>query len=198
VPALLLLASLTLITSAPLWSVDWFTSHENLAPIDRVLAYAAEIRHGDFYPRWLSLTYYGKGSPFANFYSPAFYLLVAWLHAAGLPLLISLKALSTLLFFAGAWGMYLWTRPHFGNLGGLVAAIVYLFTPYHFVDIYVRAAFAEFAALAVLPYLFWAIDRATRPTGIFARRYSGRVLSAAPSRPHLSAVMIFPLPCYTP
>ncbi len=181
---LLLLAILSLVSSVPLWSVDWFVSHENIDLIERVIAYTEEIRHGDIYPRWLSLTYYGKGSPFANFYSPGFYLLSAWLHSLGLPLLISLKIPATLLFFAGSWGMYLWTRPHFGNIGSVAAAIVYLFTPYHFVNIYVRGAFAEFAALAVLPYLFWAIDR-TIKAGLDLREILtlGHMFRNAPSFP---------------
>lgn len=189
----LLLAGLSLIASSPLLSDSWFISHEALAPIERVIAYAEEIRHGDFYPRWLSVTYNGKGSPFFNFYSPAFYQIAAWLHVAGLPLLLSIKIPSLILFFGGAWGMYLWTREHFTNTGGLIAAIIYLFTPYHFVDIYVRGAFAEFAALAILPYLFWSIDQTLKSDKNLRDVVLLALCSALLLLTHnLSTIMIFP------
>ena len=109
--------------------------HEGLDPLKRVMALSAEIRHGDPYPRWLFDTYHGKGSPFFNFYTPGFYLFSAYLHTAGFPLVVALKLTSVLLFFAGGWGMLLWTRRYGGQVGGLLAAILYLFAPYHFVDI---------------------------------------------------------------
>jgi len=154
----LLLMALSIVAASPLLTEGWFITHEGTDPLYRVVALAEEIRHGDYYPRWLSLSYSGKGSPFFNFYSPVFYLTAAWLHVAGVPLEASIKLPVILLFFIGAWGMYLWTNRHYNPLGGGIAAVVYLFLPYHFVDVYVRGAFAEFTALAFLPYLFLGID----------------------------------------
>jgi len=153
-----ILTLLTLFVAAPLFIDGWFWTHEELSPVGRVIALTEEMRNGDFYPRWLSQTYRGKGSPFFNFYSPFFHFIAAYLHLAGLSLLASLKIPLCLLFFTGAWGVYLWIRRHCGGAGGAIAAVLYLFTPYHFVDIYVRGALAEFSALAVLPYLFYGID----------------------------------------
>jgi 6-pyruvoyl-tetrahydropterin synthase-like protein len=158
--AFLILVGLALVAAYPLLTETWFISHENAHLPERVIAVAEEMRHGDFYPRWLSVSHHGKGSPFFNFYSPAFYLVAGLFFVAGLPLTIAMKATAVLLFLAGAWGMYVWCRPHYGGAGGVVAAILYLFVPYHFVDIYVRGAMAEFGALAVLPYVFHGIDLA--------------------------------------
>lgn len=153
-----LLIVLALFVSGPLFIDGWFWTHEEFSPTDRVIALVEEMYNGDLYPRWLSQTYRGKGSPFFNFYSPAFHFVAAWLHLAGFSLLASIKIPLGLLFFVGAWGVYLWIRRHYGATGAAVAAILYLFAPYHLVDIYVRGAFAEFSALAVLPYLFYGID----------------------------------------
>lgn len=192
--AAITLAGLSLFVAEPLFSCEWYMSHEVTHPLLRVIALSEEIRQGDFYPRWLSLTYLGKGSPFFNFYSPASYLFPAYLHAAGLPLLLSIKGTCVLVFFVGAWGMYLWSKLHFQHLGGLIAAIVYLFIPYHFVDIYVRGAFAEFAALALLPYLFLSIDLTLESPKSFLRVVLISVSSAAILLTHhLSALMVMPL-----
>jgi hypothetical protein len=129
-----------------------------IRPIARALAAYHEIADGDLYPRWISTGYLGKGVPLFNFYPPAFSLLVAYAHALGVPLLLAAKLTIFLLFFVGGLGTYLWARPHLGSFPALVAGILYLYAPYHFVDIYVRGATAEFTSLAVLPYLFFAID----------------------------------------
>ncbi|MDX8410850.1 MAG: hypothetical protein R8K46_03105 [Mariprofundaceae bacterium] len=157
---LFLFSVLAGVACSPLIGVDWHASHEGTAILERVIALSYEINDGDIYPRWLSSAYYGQGLPFFNFYSPAFYLVTAYLHCLGLPLLVALKLVCWGLFLAGAWGMFVWVRKHCGNSGGVIAAILYMFAPYHFADIYVRGAMAEFAALAVLPYLFHGIDRA--------------------------------------
>jgi len=153
-----LLLLLTIIVSWPLFTAGWYMSHELADPLNRVIAISHEIENGFYYPRWLSLTYSGLGSPFSNFYSPGFYLVAAYLHFFGVPLLISLKILCCTLFLFGAMGMFLWTRRHYSTSGAILSAILYLFAPYHFVDIYVRGALAEFSALAFLPYLFLGID----------------------------------------
>jgi len=154
----LALAGLTLVASQPLFIDGWFWTHEQFDPVGRIIAISQEICSGDFYPRWLSYSYRGKGSPFFNFYSPFFHFSASYLHVAGLSLLASIKLTLGLLFFAGATGVYLWSRRHYGKYGGAIAAVLYLFAPYHFVDIYVRGAFAEFSALAILPYLFLGIE----------------------------------------
>lgn len=192
--ALILLAALTLVVASPLFSCGWYMSHEGTDPLQRIIALGEEIRNGDFYPRWLSLTYFGKGSPFFNFYSPLAYLLPAYLHEAGIPLLSAIKGTATLLFFTGAWGMYLWSSRHFSALGGLISAILYLFIPYHFVDIYVRGAFAEFTALALLPYLFLGIDQTLEsPKLSFGFVVTACSAAAILLTHNLSALMIMPM-----
>jgi hypothetical protein len=142
----------------PLMQEGWFTSHERIRPIARAFAAYLEVADGDLYPRWLALGYLGKGVPLFDFYPPAFSLLVAWAHALGVPLLLAAKLIVYGLFFIGAFGVYAWVRPHLGYFPALLAGILHLFAPYHFVDLYVRGATAEFAALAALPVLFLAID----------------------------------------
>ena len=128
-----LLAVLTLFVSAPLFIDGLFWTHEEYNVIGRIIALAEEMRAGDYYPRWLSHSYRWKGSPFFNFYSPAYHFTSAYLHKTGFSLLASMKIPLGILFFIGAWGMYLWNRRHYGSTGGAIAAVLYLFAPYHFV-----------------------------------------------------------------
>jgi len=66
------------------------------------------------------------------------------------------------MFFASIIGgifFYLWTKHFWGEIGGVVSAIFYLFSPYRFVDIYIRGSVGEVWALAFFPAFLWAITR---------------------------------------
>lgn len=187
-----LLGLLSLVASSPMLQEGWFNSHEGIAPIERILALSYEIKNGDYYPRWLSSAHQSHGLPFFNFYSPMFYLLAAYLYSFGLPLLFAIKLVIWLLFFSGSIGMFFWVKRHCGATGGLISAITYLFLPYHFLDIYVRGAMAEFATLAILPFLFCGID-----LSFSERAFKGILITGISSAllvltHNLSALMIFP------
>ncbi len=189
----LLFVVVSFIACSPLLSQGWFVSHDVQAHIERLIAVSHEMKLGNYYPRWLSSACFGKGLPVLNFYSPGFYLVIGALHLFGAPLVIALKIFCFLVFFLGAWGMFQWTRGHTGEYGALIASIIYTFLPYHFVDIYVRGALPEFAALALLPWLFHAIDLSFS----YDRYFQGIVLTASVSAAlvlthNLSAFMIIP------
>ncbi|HSN16121.1 MAG TPA: 6-pyruvoyl-tetrahydropterin synthase-related protein, partial [Anaeromyxobacteraceae bacterium] len=175
--AVVVLAALATACCSPLAAPGWFASHESIRPIARALAAYHEVAAGDPYPRWVQDAYFGKGAPLFDFYPPAFSFLVAWAHALGVPLLLAAKGILFLLFVAGAVGLFRWVRPHLGHYPALVAAILYLFAPYHFVDLYVRGAVAEFTSLAAFPWLFLAIDRLVG--GSSSRGFAALALSSA-------------------
>jgi hypothetical protein len=64
-----------------------------------------------------------------------------------------------LAFVLGALGIYAWTRPWLGSKGGVLAAVVYTYLPWHLSTVYARGAFAEAWLWALWPFVLWAIDR---------------------------------------
>lgn len=183
----------SLIACSPLFQPRWFPSHDILTHIQRVFAVCYEMAGGDFYPRWLSQAALGKGLPDLNFYSPASYLVVGWFHHLGIRLEVVLKAACFGSLFLGAWGFYLWVRRFCDEVGSLIGATLYLFVPYHFVDLYVRGAYPELAALLMLPWLFYALDLSFSPD----QRTRGVLLTALTSAGvvlthHLTTLMIVP------
>jgi hypothetical protein len=181
------------IAYSPLSAPGWFWSHDSYTHLQRLYATCYEMRQGDLYPRWLSQAAYGKGLPGLNFYSPAFYLIVGWVHLLGVPLETALKGLCFAVFFLGAWGMYAWIRRHSDIVGALIAAVLYLFTPYHFLDIYVRGAYPEFAALALLPWLFHALDLSFSPEKCLRGITLTAITSAGIALTHhLTTLMVVP------
>jgi hypothetical protein len=67
-----------------------------------------------------------------------------------------------LAFLTGALGIYTWTRPWLGSKGGVLAATVYTYLPWHLGTVYMRGAYAEAWLWAFWPPILWAIDRLNR------------------------------------
>ena len=78
-------------------------------------------------------------------------------HLLGLDFPASIKAVEAVGWFASGLGMYLFASRAMDKNAGLVAAIAYLFVPYHVVDMYVRGAMAEFLAFVFPPFILWAV-----------------------------------------
>jgi hypothetical protein len=195
---LLLLVSLTIIACSPLSLDTWFKGGDSIIHLIRSNDVCYEMSIGNYYPRFLSQACFGKGLPTLNFYPPAFYLLVGYLNAAGLHIITAMVLVCATSFFLSGWGMYLWTKKYCGEIGALIAATIYLFAPYHLVDIYLRGAVPEFMALAILPYLFHGIDLSfASERSLRGIIYTGLASAAIVLTHNLTAVMIFPFAlCY--
>src|SRR3989344_735683 len=121
------------------------------------LDYALESFH--FPPRISQNLGFGYGYPFFNFYPSLFYYFAEIFVILGFSFISSTKIAIAVGFILSAVFMYLFSRKYLGDLGGLVAAMLYTFAPYHSVDVYVRGALAEFSSFIFIPGLFWAITR---------------------------------------
>lgn len=135
-------------------------------------AFSEVVWSGTLYPRWLPQMNEGFGSPVFFIYPPLSHMVAAALEVAA-PLLPGSQARLAAATLAGLWfggiGMHAWMRSRGLGNGAAVAALFYVAAPYHlFVDVYLRAAFAEAMAFAFLPWIFRSVDRiASRPAGAF-------------------------------
>ena len=103
---------------------------------------AAALRDGALYPRWAADMVFGYGYPVWLILAPLPYYAAEFFHLLGFDFPASIKAVEALAWFASAGAMYLFAGRVLGRDAGLVAAIAYLFVPYHVVDLYVRGALA--------------------------------------------------------
>ena len=117
------------------------------------------VKGGDLYPSFAPDTNHGFGDYGLRFYPPLTYYVLAGLRSVtGEWYFASMIAL-TLVFFAGALGVYLWARDLFDERTALIAAALYTFTPYHLNEIYNNALLAEFFATAILAWCFLYLRR---------------------------------------
>jgi hypothetical protein len=126
----------------------------------RAAEMARAWEQGVLFPRWAEGLYFGYGAPLWHFYAPLSYYLSAALMSLGLGPLTSLRLLIVLIQVSMAAGMYVLMRQQVGKLGGLLAALAYLWTPYMlYTEPYARGTYPEMLAFALWPFAFWRMGQ---------------------------------------
>jgi len=101
----------------------------------------------------------GYGYPLFNYYSPLSYSIAEGFHLIGFSLINSLKITFALCHIIGIFGMYLFAGLFWGNLGGFISAVIFLFAPYQATDSWVRGAIAESLAINIIPWVFYFLTK---------------------------------------
>lgn len=142
----LLVVLLTVFAVAPLTYPGFFETHNGFLPV-----FNAE--HLSDAPNW------GRPADPPRSEGRLPYLL-AWpflqLSGSGI---VAIKWGYAISLVLGALGIYVWARHWHGSKGGVLAAAVYTYLPWHLTTIYVRGAYAEAWLWALWPWILWAIDR---------------------------------------
>lgn len=168
----------------PFFIQGFFPMHDD-TQVARVFEMGKMLKAGVFPVRWVPDLGYGYGYPIFNFYAPLAY------YAGGLFILLGFDALAATklmmalgIILAGVF-MYLLAREFWGELGGIVSGLFYLYAPYHAVDIYVRGDVAEFWAYTFIPLAFLGIYKRNVLIGSIA--FAAIILSH-----NLTAMMVTP------
>ena len=119
--------------------------------------YDRVVQDGVWWPRWSPDFAFGYGYPFFNIYGLfSHFLAEVLLHFFGFSTTGAVEAVFALSIFGSAGAMYAFARTWVGRQGGLIAALVYVYAPYHLLNLYVRANLAESMAFVWLPLCLWA------------------------------------------
>lgn len=125
----------------------------------RFSAFYETLRSGEFPVRFLTRLNNGFGYPVSNFLYPLFMYLGTPIHILGANFTETIKILFAVSLISSSIFTFLWLRKVFDNLSSFVGSILYLFFPYHLYDVYHRGSLGEVLALAILPFVFWQIER---------------------------------------
>jgi hypothetical protein len=157
----LAIAAFSLVPVLPLLlSKVWPETHDGLRFALLFDQFRACFLHGHAYPRWLPDLYGGYGYPEFVFYQPGlFYGLLAVSSFIG-SVHHTFTALFFLLFFLGGSGVFLLAQSLARNRTvSLFCALMFLLTPYFYVNLYVRGDFSELAALLLCPWPLYTLMR---------------------------------------
>lgn len=145
----------SVLASRDLFRAGYFPMHDDLQ-IGRLYQMDLCFRDGQIPCRWVPDMGYGYGYPLFNFYPPFPYYLGQLFHFLGLSYIDSTKLLFFTGFLVSGILMFFLGKKFWGDWGGLLSGTLYIWAPYHSVDVYVRGAMNEFWAIAFLPGIFWA------------------------------------------
>lgn len=162
-PAACLLGILLLFMPPLLYGIQ--SSHDVLYHLSWFESYRQALREGMLYPRWLPDQMDGMGSPALYFYPPFASFCFAAVDALTMHMLSADRVLAVaalLLALASGASSFVWCRRLLPNAeartGALLLATLYAIAPYHLlIDLYTRAAFAEYAAYVWVPLIFTAL-----------------------------------------
>ncbi|HUD44631.1 MAG TPA: 6-pyruvoyl-tetrahydropterin synthase-related protein [Patescibacteria group bacterium] len=139
----------------PLFHNGFFSMHDD-TQVQRVYEMAKALMDGMFPVRWSTDLGYGYGYPMFNYYAPFIYYLGAWISFVGFSFITSTKIMIGIGILLSGLGMYLLANKLFGRFAGLVAVVLYMYAPYHALDIYVRGDMAEAFAYSLIPFVFYS------------------------------------------
>ncbi|MEZ4658317.1 MAG: hypothetical protein R2911_12150 [Caldilineaceae bacterium] len=113
---------------------------------------------GIWWPRWSPDFTFGYGYPFFNIYGPFSHFVAEFLLYYGkFSYTGAIKTVFGLSILGSAAAMYAYVRTWAGRQAALCAALVYVYAPYHLLNLYVRANLAESMAFVWLPLALWAV-----------------------------------------
>lgn len=146
----LLILILSLAAVRPLMSAGFFPMHDDVQ-VARVVAMSRALRDGQFPVRWVSDLGYGYGYPLFNFYGPLPYYVGGGLAAATGDALLATKIMMAGGMVLAAFAMFAFTSKLLPFWGAVALSVLYMYAPYHGVQLYVRGAVGEVWAYGFLP-----------------------------------------------
>lgn len=118
-------------------------------------------------PRWAPDLLYGYGYPVFDFVPHLPYYATEVLHVMGLSLVHSTLLSFGLSLLASGVAMYFFVKDSFGTNAGLLAAVGYMYAPFHLYDILFRGHLPGAWAMVLYPLVLWSISRLARRGRVF-------------------------------
>lgn len=154
---LITIGAFVALATSPLLHEGFPPTHDGEYHVIRFYEFYKTLASGEFYPRWSQGLNNGFGLPLFNFVYPLPNYVAAIFHTIGYSFIDSFKYSLIMATLLGAIGFYYFAKYFTGKLAATVGAILYVFTPYRFVDIYVRGSIGELWSLAFIPLLLWSL-----------------------------------------
>ncbi len=155
--AIILIASI-LMLSGLILSGNWPNSHDGLRYLCHLDQFRDAFNAGILYPRWMPNYYGGFGYPIFIFYQPGYFYFSLFFTFFTDNILLASYASNIAMFFLGGAGVYLFIRKMTGKrLVSLFCSIIFLLTPYVYVNIYVRGDLSELLAMFVTPWPIYCL-----------------------------------------
>jgi len=161
-PLFWLTLALSIFAVAPLLQPGYFWgANDARHHIYFLFEYDRSVQDGIWWPRWSPDFAFGYGYPFFNIYAPfSHFLAELLLRFLNFDHITAIETIFSLSIVGSAASMYVCVRSWIGRQSAVVAALVYVYIPYHLLNLYIRANLTESMAFIWLPLCFWTFRQA--------------------------------------
>jgi hypothetical protein len=129
----------------------WYTAHDGIFHIYRTEEALSMLKAGQFPLRWAGNFDQGFGIPLFTFIYPLPYYITS-VFSYFVSSIIAVKILTVIAYLSGGLGIYTLFKKS-GPTISVFLALIYLMTPYQFLNIFVRGALGEILALGIMPWV---------------------------------------------
>lgn len=185
---IIILVVFALIGVKALFHAGWYTSHDGEHQLVRQYVFDRAVRAGHVPPRVDRQLFNGLGYPLFTFTYQIPFIIGEPFKLMGLSTQDTVKLVFILTYIASGLTMYLFIQDLWGKKAGLLSGFLYLWAPYRFSVMFVRASLGEHVALVFVPLILWSLNhkRLTRKRiAVGALSLAGLILS------HVMATQIF-------
>jgi hypothetical protein len=182
---------LLLVSMLPLLSLltpGFPVTHDGQDHIARIANFYQSLSDGVIVPRWAANLNWGYGHPILMFLYPLPSYVGSFFHFLGFPFVDATKLVFAVMYIASIFTMYLFARESWGHRIGMIAALLYGFAPYRFIDLYVRGAIGEHAAFVFPPLVLYFLLKLARSMSTDAKKWNTN--SMASHMPYMAAASI--------
>lgn len=176
----------------------FYTSDDGEHQVLRLYHFDRAVKDGQIPPRWADYQILnGHGYPLFLFSYQAPWIMAKPFRCLGLPLTTTVKLIFILTFIFSGFFMFLCLTELFDKFPAFVGSILYLWAPYRFSNIFVRASLGEATIFMFTPMILYGVERIEKQSSfaeviIGAIGVDGLILSHALA----SFVFIFPILAY--
>ena len=156
---LALLALLALPALQPLAGRGLTCGFDTAFHLWRAVEAGSLLREGILFTRWAPHMAHGYGYPLFLFQSPLSAYLAALLNLLGMGWAVAVNAVYGLGLLFSALTLWLLGRDLWGERGGILAAVAFLYAPFHAYVAFFRASLSETVAWALPPLILWGLRR---------------------------------------
>jgi hypothetical protein len=192
----LVVCLLGLPATVPLWKSCLPRSFDGMFHLFRLLEIDHLTRQGVLFPRWAPDLLYGYGYPLFDFVPHLPYYLTDLLHLTGLTLVHSVLLSFGLSLLLSGVAMYLFVKDFFGSQAAVLAAVAYMYAPFHLYDILFRGHLPGAWAMVLYPLVLWSIARLVEKGGavwfiLSALLYAASMLTHNPANFIFAPFLLF-------
>lgn len=148
-----LLTIITLLVTRHIWSTrGWIESHDGIFHVIRLEEFTQMFKLGHFPVRWAGNLDNGFGLPLFNYVYPGPYYLGLPLTYFGLSAKWAVKLLFIAFYWLGGVGVYTALASRSRPIA-FTASVLFLTAPYLLLNLFVRGALGELAAICLIPWV---------------------------------------------